>query len=144
MNNLVASCLSENCSYNYSIDRTPSIHSVSPNKTSPGTLLNITGTGFGTNTSHVVVTIGNVKSNVSWVSETEIMFTVGKWTILSLSIMKKKPSKVSLFGDDLSRMYITYPDENACTLYQQAKLTCIRYFYVILNLKCNGKEQSTC
>ena len=75
----MASCLSEDCSYSYSTDRTPTIQSISPSQVTPGTLVNVTGTGFSTNLSHVIVTIGNVMCDVSSVSETRITFTVGKW-----------------------------------------------------------------
>ena len=77
MNDLVASCLSEDCSYRYSTDRTPTIKRISPSQATPGTLVAITGTGFSSNSSHVMVTIGNVKCNITSANETQITFTVG-------------------------------------------------------------------
>ena len=78
MNDLVASCSSEKCSYNYSSHRTPTIQSISPSQATTGTQLTVNGTGFTNNASHVMVTIGNVECNVDSASETQIKFTVGK------------------------------------------------------------------
>ncbi|XP_028395269.1 fibrocystin-L-like [Dendronephthya gigantea] len=76
VNDLVASCLNENCSYNYSTERTPTIQAISPTRTTPGAMVTVTGTGFNSNASHVMVTIGNVPCDVSTASETQISFIV--------------------------------------------------------------------
>ena len=78
VNNLVASCLSEECSYKYTRERTPTVSQVSSNTGETGAFLTINGTGFSSNRSHVTVTVGNVGCFVNTSSENQITFTLGK------------------------------------------------------------------
>ncbi|XP_069478237.1 fibrocystin-L-like [Ambystoma mexicanum] len=58
-------------------DDTPSITAVNPSTGSSGTLLTITGTGFGINASAISVTIGDVSCDITTINDTELLCTVG-------------------------------------------------------------------
>ena len=79
VNDLVSSCLSENCSFNYSSVTTPRLTGISPSNARPGELVTINGTGFSSNKSEVTVRIGNVECVVNSSSESQITFTLGEY-----------------------------------------------------------------
>ncbi|XP_041664378.1 fibrocystin-L-like [Cheilinus undulatus] len=64
-------------SFNYSADHTPVIDSISPNTGPSGVPITLTGSGFGSNSEQVHVTINNVPCTVSSVSDTEVKCTAG-------------------------------------------------------------------
>lgn len=80
VNNIIqAWCAKDsNCNFTYSWGKTPEVTAVSTTTVSgPATDLVITGTGFGTDTANVMVTVGGVVCVVSTVSATEIACVVG-------------------------------------------------------------------
>lgn len=63
--------------FNYSLDHTPVVNSVSPSTGPSGTLVTLTGSGFGTDPSLISVTVNGVACIVSSVTDTQIQCTVG-------------------------------------------------------------------
>ncbi|KAG7457780.1 hypothetical protein MATL_G00230750 [Megalops atlanticus] len=63
--------------FTYSQAATPVITSVTPQTGSSGSVVTITGSGFGSDLQHVSVTIGNALCNVSALNDTQIQCTVG-------------------------------------------------------------------
>ena len=86
MNDLVASCLGEECSYKHLPERTPVVTNINTTSGGAGSVVTVTGTGFSNNASHVTVTIGNVECNVLSSSETTIEFVLGWSTLYIISI----------------------------------------------------------
>uniref|UniRef100_UPI003AACF14E PKHD1 like 1, tandem duplicate 1 n=1 Tax=Centroberyx gerrardi TaxID=166262 RepID=UPI003AACF14E len=64
--------------FTYSQAHTPNISSISPNTGSSGSVITLTGSGFGTDPQLVSVTVNHVSCNVSAVSDTEVQCTAGE------------------------------------------------------------------
>ncbi|XP_051729222.1 fibrocystin-L-like [Ctenopharyngodon idella] len=64
--------------FNYSRGQTPNITSVSPITGPVGTEITISGTGFGTDIALVSLEIGGVACNVTSVTDTQLLCTVGE------------------------------------------------------------------
>ncbi|XP_062842250.1 fibrocystin-L-like [Trichomycterus rosablanca] len=65
-------------SFNYTHDKTPNITSVSPATGPSGTLITVTGSGFGSDSSIVSVMIDSAKCSLSSITDTTIQCTVGE------------------------------------------------------------------
>ncbi|KAM9385916.1 fibrocystin-L-like isoform 2-T2 [Pholidichthys leucotaenia] len=63
--------------FTYSADLTPDVSSISPASGPSGSVVTVTGSGFGTDPDLVSVTINDVPCNVSSVSNTDIVCTAG-------------------------------------------------------------------
>lgn len=63
--------------FTYSAAHTPVISSISPTTGPSGAVVTLTGSGFGSDSQHVTVTINNVPCNVSAVSDTQVQCTAG-------------------------------------------------------------------
>ncbi|KAK7898488.1 hypothetical protein WMY93_019341 [Mugilogobius chulae] len=63
--------------FNYSADFTPVVSSVSPTTGPSGTLITLTGSGFGSDQEQVLVSLKGVPCSVSSVSDTQVQCTVG-------------------------------------------------------------------
>ncbi|KAI3358131.1 hypothetical protein L3Q82_003134 [Scortum barcoo] len=64
--------------FTYSVAHTPVISSISPTTGPSGTVITLTGSGFGTDSQQVLVTINHVPCNVSSVSDTQVQCTAGE------------------------------------------------------------------
>ncbi|KAJ8389419.1 hypothetical protein AAFF_G00119570 [Aldrovandia affinis] len=65
-------------SFAFSNAETPMITAVNPGNGTSGTVITISGSGFGTDLQQVSVTIGGARCNVSALNDTEIQCTVGE------------------------------------------------------------------
>uniref|UniRef100_A0A8C4EZ61 PKHD1 like 1, tandem duplicate 2 n=1 Tax=Dicentrarchus labrax TaxID=13489 RepID=A0A8C4EZ61_DICLA len=63
--------------FTYSAANTPVISSISPTTGPSGAVITLTGSGFGTDSQRVSVTINHVPCNVSSVSDTQVQCTAG-------------------------------------------------------------------
>ncbi|TKS89105.1 Fibrocystin-L Polycystic kidney and hepatic disease 1-like protein 1 [Collichthys lucidus] len=63
--------------FSYSAAHTPVISSISPATGPSGSVITLTGSGFGTDSQHVSVSINHVPCNVSAVSDTQVQCTAG-------------------------------------------------------------------
>lgn len=63
--------------FNYSSQNTPVISSISPTTGPSGSLITVTGSGFGSDAQLISVNINNVPCNVSSVTETQVQCTTG-------------------------------------------------------------------
>ncbi|XP_076865903.1 fibrocystin-L-like isoform X2 [Brachyhypopomus gauderio] len=64
-------------SFNYTHQQTPEITSVSPDTGPSGTVITVSGTGFGSDAGLVLLTIAGVSCDVSSIMDTEVQCTVG-------------------------------------------------------------------
>ncbi|XP_069372727.1 PKHD1 like 1, tandem duplicate 1 [Paralichthys olivaceus] len=64
-------------SFTYSAAHTPNISSVSPTTGPSGSVVTLTGSGFGNDSQLIAVTINHVACNVSAVSDTQVQCTAG-------------------------------------------------------------------
>ncbi|MEQ2297685.1 hypothetical protein AMECASPLE_037137, partial [Ameca splendens] len=64
-------------SFNYSAAYTPVISSISPSTGPSGAVITLTGSGFGSDSELLSITINNVPCNVSAVSQTQVRCTTG-------------------------------------------------------------------
>ncbi|XP_059206673.1 fibrocystin-L-like isoform X1 [Centropristis striata] len=64
-------------SFNYSTAQTPVVSSISPSTGPSGAVVTLTGSGFGSDSQLVSVTINHVPCNVSTASDTQVQFTAG-------------------------------------------------------------------
>ncbi|XP_076438726.1 fibrocystin-L-like isoform X2 [Babylonia areolata] len=70
----VADCRASQCSFQYAQSATPTLSAVTPSTiSSPSTTLTLTGSGFGSSTADVTVTLGGAACSVSGVSDTQIV-----------------------------------------------------------------------
>ena len=69
--------MNDNCSFNFTMDMTPTILSISPTVGQAGTIITITGMGFYTSTVGNAVTIGDVICSVLEANETFIRCMAG-------------------------------------------------------------------
>nr|XP_055075552.1 fibrocystin-L-like [Misgurnus anguillicaudatus] len=65
-------------SFIYSIEQTPDITSVSPVTGPVGTKITVSGSGFGTDAALITVEIDGVDCNVTSITDTQLLCTVGK------------------------------------------------------------------
>uniref|UniRef100_A0A3B4AGA3 Uncharacterized protein n=1 Tax=Periophthalmus magnuspinnatus TaxID=409849 RepID=A0A3B4AGA3_9GOBI len=63
--------------FNYSSKHTPVVSSVSPTTGPSGTIITLTGSGFGSDQQHISVSLNDVACSVSSVSETQVQCSVG-------------------------------------------------------------------
>ncbi|XP_073714829.1 fibrocystin-L [Misgurnus anguillicaudatus] len=64
--------------FNYSIEKTPNITSVSPITGPVGTEITVSGSGFGTDAALISVEIDGVDCNVTSITDTQLLCTVGE------------------------------------------------------------------
>ena len=69
--------MNDNCSFNFTMDMTPTVLSISPTVGQAGTIITITGMGFYTSTVGNTVTIGDVICSVLEANETYIRCMAG-------------------------------------------------------------------
>ena len=69
--------MGKECSYHHLTERTPVVTGFNTTSGGAGSTVNVTGTGFSNDASHVTVTLGDVKCTVLSSSETEIQFVIG-------------------------------------------------------------------
>lgn len=72
---MLGACKKENVT-NGQTPEVPQVTNIQPKNPQPGDVVTVTGSGFGTTTGDVKVTIGNTTVNISSVTATEIKFTV--------------------------------------------------------------------
>ena len=77
INKIPSSCTNDNCSFIFTIDKIPTVWSVSPSVGEAGTIITITGTDFHESTIGNVVTIGTTICSIIEANETFITCTAG-------------------------------------------------------------------
>ena len=75
INKIPSSCLNDNCTFNFTIDKLPTIWSVSPTVGEAGTIITITGTDFHESAIGNMVTIGDTICTILEANETYITCT---------------------------------------------------------------------
>ena len=96
INSIPSSCLSENCTFNFSTEATPLIESVYPSSGQQGTTITVYGSGFEGDSSEgddVRVWLGGVECVVIAVNDSEISCTVQEHPAGSVSVSVHIPGK---------------------------------------------------
>lgn len=77
VNGITSSCLHDTCSFNYTVNQTPQVNSLSPNAGTAGTQITLSGSGFSTTPTDNHVTIAGVPINVTASTATTLTCLVG-------------------------------------------------------------------
>ena len=110
INSIPSSCLSENCTFNFSTEATPLIESVSPSSGQQGTTITVYGSGLQGDSSEgdgVRVWLGGVECVVIAVNDSEISCTVQEHAAGSVRVSVHVPG----------RGYATVNDSIVCFCY---------------------------
>lgn len=77
VNGITSSCFHKTCSFNYTENQTPQVHSLLPNAGTAGTQITLSGSGFSTIPTENHVTIAGVPINVTASTATTLTCLVG-------------------------------------------------------------------
>uniref|UniRef100_A0A3B4ZZ57 PKHD1 like 1 n=1 Tax=Stegastes partitus TaxID=144197 RepID=A0A3B4ZZ57_9TELE len=116
--------------FTYSAAHTPVISSVSPTTGPSGSVVTLTGSGFGNDSQLVSVTINGVACNVSMVSDTQVQFTAannpgGAYKVMLLHQDKGYAQSDAMFTYEL-RLDTVTPNESKQTVIELIPPLCCR------------------